>query len=186
MKQLILFTSAISLCLLMSCNSKESASTTTSDKAQKNLDASRVVSKAFETGDPSGVDSVVSSNFINHTETGEVKGRDSLKAMITMMHGTMKDMKMQLVNEAANDDYVYSWMRFTGTNDVATPYMPKGPYDMEAIEVAKCSDGKIVEHWEFVPMPDMMKNMNNMGGNKMMDNKMDNKMMNKTDTTKTK
>jgi predicted SnoaL-like aldol condensation-catalyzing enzyme len=112
-----------------------------------------VVNKAFETGDASGVDSVVASDFIDHTDHGDVKGRDSLKAMINMVHTNFKDMKMELVREMANDDYVYSQMRFTGTGD--GKMMPPGPYDMHVIEVVKFRDGKAVEHWEYMDMQDM-------------------------------
>jgi predicted SnoaL-like aldol condensation-catalyzing enzyme len=37
--------------------------------------------------------------------------------------------------------------------------MPKGPYDMTAIEVSKFKDGKAVEHWSFMNMQEMMKMM---------------------------
>jgi predicted SnoaL-like aldol condensation-catalyzing enzyme len=175
MKKLFISASAGLLCVFLSCNSKESAEKNTmSDQTQKNLDASHTVSKAFETGDVSAIDSVVASDFVDHTDRGE-KNRDSLKAMITMMHATNKDMKMEITKELADNDYVFSWMRFTGTSD-GSMGMPKGPYDMQAIQVIKFKDGKIVEHWEFMQPAEMMKMMGQQPG-------MD-KMMN--DTTKKK
>jgi predicted SnoaL-like aldol condensation-catalyzing enzyme len=175
MKKLFISASAGLLCVFLSCNSKESAEKNTmSDQTQKNLDASHTVSKAFETGDVSAIDSVVASDFVDHTDRGE-KNRDSLKAMITMMHATNKDMKMEITKELADNDYVFSWMRFTGTSD-GSMGMPKGPYDMQAIQVIKFKDGKAVEHWEFMQPAEMMKMMGQQPG-------MD-KMMN--DTTKKK
>ena len=65
-------------------------------------------------------------------------------------------------------------MRFTGTSD-GSMGMPKGPYDMKAVEVEKFKDGKAIEHWEFMDPAEMMKNDGPSAEN------MDNKMM---DTTK--
>jgi predicted SnoaL-like aldol condensation-catalyzing enzyme len=166
--------------LLFICASCNTDTTTTSDnndnaQEQKNLAASDVISKAFQTGDVAGIDSVVSDDFIDHTDRGDMKGRDSLKAMVKFIHSNFKDMKSEKIRDVADGDYVYSWMRYTGTSD-GSMGMPKGPYDMSAIELAKFKDGKAVEHWSFMDMQDMMKmmpqqpnmnNMNNMDTTKM-------------------
>ena len=152
-------------CLLFfftSCNSdKKAEPTKDNSKAQKNLDASHVVDKAFETGDVGGIDSVVASDFVDHTERGD-KNRDSLKAMVKMVHATNKDMKMDIIKELADDDYVFSLMHFTGTSDGTM--MPAGPYDMHAIEVVKFKDGMAVEHWEYMQPGEMMKMMDKTHG----------------------
>lgn len=162
----------------ISCNSdkteKTAGDTMSSDKkdnsmTEKNLAASHVVDKAFETGDPGGIDSVVSGDFVDHRDRGDVKGRDSLKAMITSMHKDFPDMKMEHIKELADDEYVFSLNRYTGTSN-GEMGMPKGPYDMKAIEVVKFKDGKGVEHWSFMESADMMKMMASMMG------KADNKM----------
>ena len=128
-----------------------------SEKAKKNLEASHVVSDAFMSGDPSKIDSAVAPDFVDHTDRGDM-GRDSLKAMISMMKKSFPDMKMKLMNELANDDYVFSEMEFTGTSD-GSMGMPKGPYDMHVIAAVRCKDGKAVEHWEYMRNDDMMKMM---------------------------
>jgi len=129
---------------------------------QRNLDASHTISKAFETGDVSGIDSVVAEDFVDHSDHGDIKGRDSLKAMVKMMGGN-KNMKMDMKHEVADENYVFSWMRFYGTSD-GSMGMPAGPYDMNAVEVSRMNDGKIVEHWEFVNMQEMAKMMQQMQG----------------------
>jgi predicted SnoaL-like aldol condensation-catalyzing enzyme len=166
MKKILFAVSAGLLCICISCNN-EKTEAKGSAAAQKNLDVSHIVNKAFETGDVSAIDSAVASDFVGHSERGDMN-RDSLKAMITMMHATNKDMKMEMIKELADDDYVMSWMRFTGTSD-GSMGMAKGPYDMQAMEVEKLKDGKIVEHWEFMTMQEMMKMMQQPGMDKMMD-----------------
>ncbi len=85
---------------------------------------------------------------------------------------------MEVIKELADDDYVMSWMKFSGTSD-GSMGMPKGPFNMEAIEVEKFKDGMAIEHWEFMTMAEMMKMMGSQPGmdHKMMDDK-------KMDTTK--
>src|SRR5688572_32932550 len=145
--------------LVISCNDKTAGTSTgLSTQAQKNLDASRAISKAFETGDVSGIDSVVASDFVDHTaDRGDV-GRDSLKAMMVMVNQAFPDSKMEVLKEFADDDYVYTHMRISGTSNGAMG-MPVGPYDMRAIQVTKFKDAKAVEHWEYMEMGDMMKMM---------------------------
>ena len=75
-----------------------------------------------------------------------------------MTHKEFPDMKMEVIKEMADDDYVFSWMRYTGTSD-GSMGMPKGPYDMTAIEVVKFKDGLAIEHWGFMEPREMMKMM---------------------------
>jgi predicted SnoaL-like aldol condensation-catalyzing enzyme len=160
MKKIFLTAFAGVLCLFISCNPKTESTSGNhhSEQEQKNLAANDVIMKAFQTGDVIGIDSVVSDDFIDHTDRGDMKGRDSLKAMITFMHANMKDMKMEKVREVADEDFIYSWMRYTGTSD-GTMGMPMGPYDMQAVELSKYKDGKAVEHWAFMEMQDVMEMM---------------------------
>lgn len=154
---------AVSSCLFLfciSCNNPAGDTKTgdnkMSEQAEKNLAASHIVSDAFGSGDISKIDSAVASDFVDHTDRGDM-GRDSLKAMIKMVHATNQDMKMEIIKELADDEYVFSLMRFTGTSDGTM--MPKGPYDMQAIQVVKFRDGKAVEHWEYMEPREMMKMM---------------------------
>ena len=64
------------------------ADTTDNSKAegQKNIAASDAVMNAFQTGDASGLDSVIADDFVDHTDRGDKKGRDSLKAMVKFVH----------------------------------------------------------------------------------------------------
>lgn len=176
MKKILFAISAGLVFCFISCNNEKTESKESS-AAQKNLEATRTVTKAFETGDISAIDSVIASDFVDHTDMGDMN-RDSLKVMITLMHSKGENMKSEIIKELADDDYVMSWMRFSGNSD-GSMGMPKGPYNMEAIEVVKFKDGKAIEHWEFMTKAEMMKMMGSQPGmdHKMMDDK-------KMDTTK--
>ncbi len=161
MRKYLLVILSFTVILYVSCNNKAADETTgetkLSDQAEKNLVATHIVSDAFQTGDISKIDSAVASDFVDHTDRGDM-GRDSLKAMITKWKAASKDAKTEIVKELADDEYVFSWMRFTGSSD-GSMGMPAGPYDMKSIEVIRFKDGKAVEHWGFMEPRDMMKMM---------------------------
>ncbi len=161
MKKILFLFSTLVFCLFISCNDKTAGTSDgMSEQAKKNLEASRAISKAFETGDNSGIDSVVSADFVDHTDRGDYN-RDSLKNMITQVRASFPDMKSEVMKEWADDNWVFTQVRYTGTSD-GSMGMPVGPYDMHAIHVVRCNDGKIVEHWEYMEMRDMMKMMGQM------------------------
>jgi len=149
--------------VMSSCNnatesSTSSAASSTNSATEKNLASSRIVTNAFQTGDPSKIDSAVAKDFVDHRDYGDVVGPDSLKAMITMVKKTMPDMKTDVLKEVGDDEYVFSLIHFTGTSD-GTMGMPKGPYDFNSVEVVKFKDGMAVEHWGYIQPKDMMKMM---------------------------
>ena len=159
MKKIFIAVFAAVICFCTSCDNNNATVVGKGDTPrEKNLAASAIIANAFKTGDVSKIDSAVAEDFIDHTDQGDKKGRDSLKAMVAMVRENFPDMKVETVHEVADDDYVFSWMRYSGTSD-GTLGLPKGPYEMRAIEVSKFKDGKAVEHWSFVNMQDMMKMM---------------------------
>lgn len=151
---------------MVGCNDSETGKTTTEtmqpDKkdnamAEKNLAASHIINKAFESGDTSAIDKAVADNFVDHTDMGD-KNRDSLKAMIVVMKKEFPDMKMEIIKEVADNDYVFSLLRWTGTSN-GQMGMPKGPYDMKAMEVVRYNDGLAVEHWTYMQPANVIKMM---------------------------
>ena len=147
------------LLFLSSCNSDKPGFPSTSSMAQKNLDASHIVIKAFDNGDISGIDDAVASDFVDHTDTGD-KNRDSLKAMIKIMHEENDNAKTEIIKELADNDYSFSLLRFTGTSK--GKLRPAGHYDMRSVAVVRFKDGKAVEHWAYMEMGEMMKMMQGM------------------------
>ena len=140
-----------------STESTASEAKSTNSMAEKNLASNRIVVDAFQSGDPSKIDSAVASDFVDHTERGDM-GRDSLKAMIVSMKKQMPDMKSDVIKEVGDDEYVFTLIHFSGTSD-GTMGMPKGPFDMHTVEVTRFKDGMAVEHWGYMQPREMMKMM---------------------------
>lgn len=153
-----------------------------SDAAKKNLDAMHGVSKTFETKDFSKLGDYIAEDAVDHAgENGDVVGLANIKAEFEKMTANWDNMKSEVIKEFADDEYVISWMRFTGTTKIDQMGMKAGQsYDSKAIEVSKFKDGKAVEHWTYMEPAEMMKMM---GGGPPPPPAMDNKMEPAKDST---
>lgn len=155
----ILFPAAVALLgFCVSCDDKDEGM---SDKAEKNLAAQHGVIKCFDTKDFSKIGDYIAEDFIDHAgQNGEIKGLANAKAEFEKMVTTLSDNKTETILELANDDYVMSWIRFTGTLAVDNMGMKAGDkYDMKSMELSKFRDGKAIEHWVFMDPAEMMKMM---------------------------
>jgi hypothetical protein len=157
MRKIFLSASAALLCCCMGCNN-DAKTGGVSAATQKNLDAAHAINKAIETGDVSKLGDYIAADAVDHGDHGDVKGVDSIKAELAAIHTSGNNMKVENIKELADDEYVFQWMRMTGTNSDPA-MMPVGPYDMNAIQVSKFKDGKAIEHWSFMQPADMMKMM---------------------------
>jgi hypothetical protein len=153
------------VCVALSCTNGAAHETGMSDKARKNLEATKGVTKMFESGDFSKTADYIAADAVDHwTPMGhEVKGVDSIKAMFSQWGSTMKDTKIEIVKEWADDDYATIWLKqsWTATQDDPMMHMKAGDKGtMESVEVTKHNaDGKVTDHWGFASLNDMMKMM---------------------------
>lgn len=159
-KKNILSVFATFLFFCISCKNSSTASYNVKENslAQKNLDAWHVVRMAFANGTPNAIDTVIADDYIDHKSSGDVVGRDSVKANITRTHSNFKDLKMELIKELADNDFGFFWMHFAGSS-IGTPTVPAGSSDMHTIEVVKFQNGKAAEHWQYRDINEMMKMM---------------------------
>ena len=158
----ILYAIPVGLLTLCSSCSDKSSNKMDNGAAAKNLAAAHGVNQAILSGDVSKLGDFIATDAVDHAGMGEgdIKGLDSIKAMLGKMKSMMKDMTQDIVKELADSDYVFQWMHFTGTSTMPDMGMPAGTkYDMTAIEASKYKDGKIIEHWEFMQPSDVMKMM---------------------------
>ena len=133
-----------------------------SDAAKKNLQAMHGISKCFDTKDFSKIGDYIAEDAIDHhtDEQGDIKGLANMKAAYEKMVVGYDNSKSEVIKELADDEYVMSWLRFTGTMKMDQMGMKAGSkIDMSALEVAKFKDGKATEHWTFMQPSDMMKMM---------------------------
>lgn len=177
MKKLLLALTAGLFSLLISCNSKTSnSSSSNSDSSMegKNKMANEEIYKGIETGDPSKF-SIIADDAVDHGDPRhEMKG-DSIRKFLADMHNHINDLKIDIISEAADGDYVFTLSRMTGTTKDSTMGMPAGmKMDSKSVDVVKFKDGKAVEHWAYMDPKDMMQMQMGMPMSNMpMHNKMD-------------
>ena len=163
------------MCCFISCSNEKGTETKDNAVAKKNIEACNAVNKAIETGDVSKLGDYIAVDGVDHAgEHGDVAGLDSIKSELGAMHNMYSNMKLDVVKELGDSEYVFQWIQFSGTCTVPSMGMPAGTkVDMSSIEVSKFKDGKATEHWSFMNMADMMKMMPQSGMDHMMDKKMD-------------
>lgn len=158
MKKVFLFICTIGCFALFSCSNNSGGM---SEKAKKNLDNARAIAKSFETKDISKLDDYMDKDVVDHASAGgETKGIENVKKMFQEMQGSMSNSKMETTKELADDDYVFQWMKESWTQTKEAMGMKPGDYNFNMIEVSKFNgDSKVIEHWSFVDVNDMMKMM---------------------------
>ncbi|MEJ7737996.1 MAG: ester cyclase [Chitinophagaceae bacterium] len=140
--------------------SEENMNTSQNEKIKANT---REVYRAAETGDVSKLDSFISKDFIDHSGRGgrEVRGLDSLKADIGDMHKHFKDLKMDIIAQANDNDYSFDMVKLTGTIIDDSWGIPANTrIESKSVNVVRLKDGMAVEHWRFEQvkeMPSMLK-----------------------------
>jgi predicted SnoaL-like aldol condensation-catalyzing enzyme len=121
--------------------------------AKKNMEVNDAIMKAYEAGDFSKMGDYIAADAIDHGgEQGDVKGLDSIVASMKRYRAAMPDMKSSMTKSLADDEYVFTWSKTSGT-------MNGAQMNMTGVDVSKFKDGKAVEHWIYMDPSDMMKMM---------------------------
>lgn len=128
---------------------------------EKNLAHNKEIYKAIETGDVSKIKDYIDKDAVDHgggANGQDVNGGDSILAMLGNIHNSFTDLKMEVIADATNGDYVFSLVHLTGTT-TANPGMgmpPNKKMDSKSVDVVKVKNGKAIEHWEFMDPKEMM------------------------------
>ena len=171
MKHFLSIVAVAAVLALGACNNdkKETSSegTTTATPAVdsaaiKNLAVAHAINKGFETGDFAAVRSMIADDAVDHSgPQGDIKGADAIIAALKEMQAASPGMKTEVVKELADKDYVFQWLKMSGTMAVDGYGMKKGQtFHSQSIEVTKFSAAnQATEHWTFMTMEEMMKMM---------------------------
>lgn len=144
MKQILFAVSAFICCYLIACNNNNTGN-------DKNLSASRDIFKGIETGDTTKLSSIASDAVDHAGPLGEVTNGDSIKGMLAQIHNHIKDLKIEILNDASSGDYVYTWNKWSGTAlDSSMGFTANQPFITSGVDIVKFRDGKAVEHWGFL------------------------------------
>lgn len=149
MKKIALVFLAAGSIFFLSCNSGGGMSAT----AKKNMEVNDAIMKAYEAGDFTKMGDYIAADAVDHGgETGDIKGLDNIVSEMKRYRTMMPNMKVEMTRSLADDEYVYTWGKMTGTMNGKT-------VTMSSVDVSKFKDGKAVEHWVYMDPKEMMQMM---------------------------
>jgi len=151
MKKLFFAASAALCCYFISCNNNGG------NGNSENISASRDIMKGIETGDTSKFVSIA-PDAIDHTAgMAEVHNGDSIKMSLADIHNHVKDLKIDILGDASNGEYTYTWSKMSGTALDSVMGFPAGqPFSVRSVDIIKFRNGKAAEHWGFIDQQDLM------------------------------
>ncbi len=145
-----LFAATVVCCFLFACSDAGSGN-------NENISKAKDIFKGIETGDTTKFTSIAPDAVDHAGPMGEMTGGDSIKATLANIHNHVRDLKIEIMGEAANGDYVYIWSRMSGTALDSTMGFPANqPFNVRGVDLVKFSNGLITEHWGFVDQQDLM------------------------------
>jgi limonene-1,2-epoxide hydrolase len=154
-----LFLVAFAAAVLVSCNNQppKTEEAPKEDPVKKSIDNYKKFVDLITSGKADEAAPMLAADAVEHPlGWPELKGRDSIIAMIKMWSASTTNPKMELLQVTSDGEYVFSHYRSTGTaapNAMGTK-MKGGPYDYTGIEIVKYNkEGLATDHWDY---PDMM------------------------------
>jgi predicted ester cyclase len=121
------------------------------------------VLNALTSGNTAVVDKYIAKDVIEHDPSPVMSnktGIERVKEDFTAYHRIFPDMKAQVHSIAVSGDYLFAYLTFTGTTSEPHMGMPANhKMTMNAVDLIRFKDDKIVEHWGFTSNEDIMKMM---------------------------
>jgi predicted ester cyclase len=119
----------------------------------------RLTDEAFIGGKTALIDELGADNYVDHDPPpGFSADRDGFRQLAEMVVGAFSDRKVEFDEyvEGADGRIVESWA-MTGKHSAEAFGVPPSnqPIRVRGIEIWRCSDGKVVEHWGAVDMSDV-------------------------------
>jgi steroid delta-isomerase-like uncharacterized protein len=110
----------------------------------------RVTLGAFADGDLSVIDELLTDDFQEHEPSPGLRpGREGVKDIVTTVRTGFPDLRIRIDDTFGEGDQLCARTTWTGTN--TGPFMGNPPTGRtatwEAIDIIRCRDGRITEHW---------------------------------------
>ena len=169
MKRLSMYALLLMLSAFISCESKTEEKEDDDDKGgskKEMFEGNRAVLHAIETGDSVTLRKYITADAVDHAagQKGEDLKGDEIIRQLADVHNHIDGLKMEVIEEAANDDHIFTLVRMTGTTNKPFWGMPANhKMDSKSVDVIRVKDGKMMDHWGYFDMAEMMAMMN--GGN---------------------
>lgn len=114
----------------------------------------RLIDQAFNAGDLSVLDALVSPDFVEHQfespqHPARVTGRAGVARIISELRAGADDFHLAIEDVSVTGETVWARLRGTGTDTGGQlGHPPTGKqFAITVIDIARFSDGRMVEHW---------------------------------------
>ena len=89
------------------------------EQQKKSTDDIKKIYHAIETGDVSGLDSLIAEDIVDHNanpDGSDIKGRDNVKKMLSEIHTYFDNLKVEYISDAVSEDGTtqFAQVRMTG------------------------------------------------------------------------
>src|SRR5262245_33164771 len=119
----------------------------------------RLTDEVFVGGKTSLIDELIADNYVDHDPPpGVADDRKGFRQVAEIVVGAFSDRKIEFDEylETGDGRIVESWaMTGKHTGDAFGVPPSNQPTRVRGIEIWRCSDGKVVEHWGAVDMSDV-------------------------------
>lgn len=98
----------------------------------------RKIVKIFNTGDLTEVDSLFSSNYLDHQRPSAMKkkGREEFKAIVLLARKDIPSLKASIIDMISEKDKVVARLKWHGKK-----------INRETIDILRIGQGRVTEHW---------------------------------------
>ncbi len=109
----------------------------------------RLFDEVINRGNLDVVDELISPDFVDHGPTGEMRGREPFKDLVTMWRAAVRDVHCGIENWFESGDMGAWNVRVTGTHTGAMMGIPATGRSFEYVtpNIGRFADGKAAEHW---------------------------------------
>jgi steroid delta-isomerase-like uncharacterized protein len=112
--------------------------------------------------DASGFDRYYAPDVVYHGNSGEIRGRDNVKAYLQAFLTALPDIRITVEDIFGEGDRVFSRARMQGTNSGELNGMPPTGKTVDIrwiMNACRVQDGQIVEEWEFLDQLEVLRQL---------------------------
>jgi predicted ester cyclase len=129
---------------------------------QQRKDAFIQVNKILESGNADELDAYIAENAVDHQAEAEggATGLAGIKDLFRNYHKIFPDLHLTVHTMAVSGDTLFGYVTFSGTPNEPFMGMPANqPISSNSVDMIRFEGDKMVEHWGFIDMSELMKMM---------------------------